>query len=763
LSICGSTVAASTQNNSSSENYIVHNQSQVYSEGTLTIRGYWINNGVSVLNTMNVSALKDAGVTDLFISTDKSNVQGSVEPFLNKFNNSGIRIHAWIGCFKNGTAWYDPGTNPDLVNKLINTIISISTNYNISGIHLDSVRYPGTAYKYNGTQHVTDFTQDVYNIIQNINSQNIPNKNNILLSAALMPETNHNGYYYGQDYGMLAPYLDFLVPMIYKGNYQAGTSWIGSTTKYIVQAAGGKPVVAGIQTYRSDDYPVPISASELNTDIQTALDNGSSGYVLFKYGLTDTSTSGVPFYSNTYHDDIFQAAAYVKAYIEKYENLPSQVSLSSSLADYVDMPTFLYLLTKSLNYLDSGKTTSSIRVIDYNDPTSPLETVKSGTLNKSEYLDIANSILYYMKSKGYAPGYRNSSLDNIPYQNLIYAYSKILNYYDLNGVLPSSVSVKPLLWPDVKTTDPAENSTKIPISYPITITFDENIKAGANYSGIYLKNLASGSKISITKTIVGNTLIINSNKLYFTSYQVYLPEGAVKNSVSNSLISAYSFKFTTIPPDTAPPVVSKTSPTNNATGVSLTTPVTITFNENIVKSGNYSGIYLKNILTGAKVSITTSISGKILTIKQASSRLYNTTYQVCIPAGSVKDVYGNRLKNEYTFTFTTQPKDTTPPVISKTSPTNNATGVSLNTPITITFSENIISGSKFSGIYIKNLDTGKIVSLTSKTISGKTLTIKMTSSRISKNNYLVYLPAGAVKDAAGNLLKATYSFKFKTA
>ncbi|HTX60711.1 MAG TPA: pseudomurein-binding repeat-containing protein, partial [Methanobacterium sp.] len=495
LSICGSAVAASAQNNSSVENKVVTNQSHSYSEGTLTIRGYWINNGPGVLSTVNVTALKNAGITDLFVSFDKNNVDGTLNPFLKSFNNSGIRIHAWISCFKNSTGWYDPGTNPDQVNNLINTITTICTNYNISGIHLDAVRYPGTAYKYNGTEHVTDFVEKVYNAIQLINNQNIPNKSKILLSAALMPECGGNGYYYGQDYGQLAPYLDFLVPMIYKGNYLAGTSWIGSTTKYIVEAAGGKPVVAGLQTYRSDDYPVPISASELNTDIQAALDNGSSGYVLFKYGLTDTNISGVPFYSNTYQDDVIQAAAYIKAYVEKYEKLPSTVALSSTYADYVDMPTFLYLLTKSLSYLNSGKNTFSLRLIDFNDPNSPSETVQSGTLQKSEYMSLVSSILNYMKTKGAAPNYRNSTLGNIPYQNLIYAYSKIVNYYDLNGVLPSSVSIKPLVWPDVKTTDPVSNATKIPLSYPVTITFDEKIAAGTNYSGIYLKNTASGNKI----------------------------------------------------------------------------------------------------------------------------------------------------------------------------------------------------------------------------------------------------------------------------
>ncbi len=47
-------------------------------------------------------------------------------------------------------------------------------------------------------------------------------------------------------------------------------------------------------------------------------------------------------------------------------------------------------------------------------------------------------------------------------------------------------------------------------------------------------------------------------------------------------------------------------------------------------------------------------------------------------------------------------------------------------------------------------------------ISGKTLTLKMTSSRIKNNLYQVYIPGSAVRDAAGNALKTSYSFQFRT-
>jgi transglutaminase-like putative cysteine protease len=106
-----------------------------------------------------------------------------------------------------------------------------------------------------------------------------------------MPEGSANAHYYGQDYGQLAKYLDFLVPMIYKGNYGKNTAWIGTTTKYIVSKANGKPVIVGLQTYKSDSNLAKLTATELNQDIKAATDNGASGYALFRYGLLDANFS----------------------------------------------------------------------------------------------------------------------------------------------------------------------------------------------------------------------------------------------------------------------------------------------------------------------------------------------------------------------------------------------------------------------------------------------------------------------------------------
>lgn len=121
------------------------------------------------------------------------------------------------------------------------------------------------------------------------------------------------------------------------------------------------------------------------------------------------------------------------------------------------------------------------------------------------------------------------------------------------------------------------------------------------------------------------------------------------------------------------------------------------------------------------------------------------------------DMAGNKSP-VYTKTYTI---DKTAPKPLKTTPAQNSKNVSLTASITIKFIENISKGVNFSQIYIKNLNTGKIAKSTITSIKGNTVTIKMTISRLSLNNYQVYIPKGAVKDKAGNN-NSKYVLNFKT-
>jgi hypothetical protein len=121
------------------------------------------------------------------------------------------------------------------------------------------------------------------------------------------------------------------------------------------------------------------------------------------------------------------------------------------------------------------------------------------------------------------------------------------------------------------------------------------------------------------------------------------------------------------------------------------------------------------------------------------------------------DLAGNKSPI-YTATYTIHKAA---PKVASTTPKNNAKGVSLNSAITIKFSEKISKGTNFSKIYIKNLSTGKIAKSTVTILNGNTITLKMTTSRLSLNNYQVYIPISAVKDTTGNK-NNKYVLNFKT-
>ena len=86
------------------------------------------------------------------------------------------------------------------------------------------------------------------------------------VSAVIKAEISASKKYYG--YGALANCLDLMVPMIYKSSNDKDTSWIVTTTKYIVSKTNGTPVLAGLENYNLDPSLKPLSTLAVNYDIK---------------------------------------------------------------------------------------------------------------------------------------------------------------------------------------------------------------------------------------------------------------------------------------------------------------------------------------------------------------------------------------------------------------------------------------------------------------------------------------------------------------
>ena len=503
-------------NNSGNSN----NTTAAAGENNSTIKAIWVQTGDAL--GLNVTQLLGMGITDVYVKCNiysDPTYKSILSQVVSMLNGTGIRVDAWVTCFKDangnwvnpiGTAynytvkvayegWYQTwqqvwykawykynghwtwkwtyfmkynwvwgdttfdetrtGYDTSHNDEVISAISDMVKNYGVNGVNLDYCRYPGTAYKYtNGTDAITNFVKQVYNTVKGINS-------NATVSVDTMPEGSVNAYYYGQNYTQLAQYTDYLVVMAYKGNYKEDTNWIGKVTSYIVNQTNGKPVVVGLQTYESDNNVTPLPASELQGDINESLNNGATGYALFRYGLIDgmNSSSGngtINPGNNTQNNttisytpsQIEDAATRVANYVEANYRLPNYVTIGT---EQVSMPNFLKLLVDALINIYNNNS-NYVTLGNYSTAPNPSENIKAGDIQKSEYLDMAQRISSFMESNGAAPNYASSSLGNMEYQSLIYMYSKILRYEEANNRLPNYNSVK--TWTSVTT----NNTTPVP-------------------------------------------------------------------------------------------------------------------------------------------------------------------------------------------------------------------------------------------------------------------------------------------------------------
>jgi hypothetical protein len=107
--------------------------------------------------------------------------------------------------------------------------------------------------------------------------------------------------------------------------------------------------------------------------------------------------------------------------------------------------------------------------------------------------------------------------------------------------------------------------------------------------------------------------------------------------------------------DITPPTVSSVSPTNGSTGVNINTNVTANFSESI-NSSTVTGTSFQLKDAGNNViAASVSTASNQITLTPSAALSNSATYTVIIKGGvsGVKDMVGNALVNDYTWSFTT--------------------------------------------------------------------------------------------------------------
>ena len=303
------------------------------------------------------------------------------------------------------------------------------------------------------------------------------------------------------------------------------------------------------------------------------------------------------------------------------------------------------------------------------------------------------------------------------------------------------------------------------------VVFDQNIE----------RIIFANPRSSYTFQQAGNQLLVYSGATLLSrtplqddsdGTQFTFADGTVDGKISSSGMTLGGVSLGAAADATAP-TVSSFNPSDGATGVAVNSNITLTFSEAIqrgtgsiqLRSGSASGTVVESF--DAASSSRLSISGSTLTVDPTSTLSANTQYFLTFAAGTVKDLAGNSYAGVSTYDFKTL-SDTTAPTVSLFNPTDGATGVAVDSNITLTFSEAIQRGTgaiqlrsgSASGTVVESFDAASSSRLS---ISGSTLTVDPTSTLSANTQYFLTFAAGTVKDLAGNSYAGVSTYDFKTA
>jgi methionine-rich copper-binding protein CopC len=313
--------------------------------------------------------------------------------------------------------------------------------------------------------------------------------------------------------------------------------------------------------------------------------------------------------------------------------------------------------------------------------------------------------------------------------------------------------------PTITLTDPANNATGVALTKQIAITFSEAMDSTTiNSSTVTLKQGTTPVVGTVRYKSGIATFSLLSSLTPNVVYTATVTTGA-KDMAGNALVSNYTFSFTTTStPDTTPPTVTSTDPANSATGVSVTKVVTVNFSKGMTASTLTSSTFtLKQGTTSVTGAV--AVLGTAATFTPSASLTPNSVYTGTITTGA-KDLSGNAISANYTFSFTTgAAADLTPPTVVSTTPANNATGIATSQVISVTFSEAMTASTINTSTFTLKKGTSAVSGTV--TYSGTTATFTPSAALTVSTVYTVSISTGA-KDLAGNAMTVSSTWNFTT-
>ncbi|MEQ9202781.1 MAG: Ig-like domain-containing protein, partial [Cyclobacteriaceae bacterium] len=310
-----------------------------------------------------------------------------------------------------------------------------------------------------------------------------------------------------------------------------------------------------------------------------------------------------------------------------------------------------------------------------------------------------------------------------------------------------STSLSP---PSLVSTDPAFNSVLDTIPDYHYLKFDKPVQLRSTAADDSVRAEVNGTELRL-KLDFGRTKsgFVNDSVVAIQSKpELYIPGATVDIFYGPTIVNevglfVMSSRLRYSLSSNNPELVSST-PSNNATKVSLTDSLVFKFNQNI------------SLLDAAKVTISGDGSPSIAFVRVRNDSLIlepsgltnGTNYTVTLASGTVENA-ANEVNEEIQISFTTLALLPSSPVISSTSPANGGTDATVNTNIDITFSENVLAKTGEVAIYSSSNTPIETFSANILSISGAKVTINPSSDLSFSETYYVLIDQDAFETTNG--------------
>ncbi len=318
--------------------------------------------------------------------------------------------------------------------------------------------------------------------------------------------------------------------------------------------------------------------------------------------------------------------------------------------------------------------------------------------------------------------------------------------------------------PTVTSATPPNGQAAVPIDALIQVNLSSLIDATSVSTTSLTLSPSAPATSGVSLAPSGQTITLSLGTGTLTPNTSYTLNAAGFKDLNGNMVMPFSSTFTTSAVnDTSHGTITLSSPAPGATGVPITSAITVTLSKVLDPNSVLPGAFLVYANNNSNQQIPGTISigggGTTLTFTPVGPMPPSTPISVYVGYNSsLYDLAGNTFNDLYNAGFTTaSTADTTPPAILSVTPANGASNVGPNAVVTLIFSKALNYNTLNAQNFILYNGLTNLGASVSRSADNRTVTLTATLPYSSTINVAVNT---TVQDLAGNFLASPFSSSF---